>query len=70
MVIHKQPEAANMQNTVSVNTVAVRLTDTEIGVLRAVLYEYYSENEYFCEIEAAAHASIESKLAAAEDSVC
>jgi hypothetical protein len=59
-----------MQNTAAVNTVAVRLTDIEIGVLRAVLYEYYSENEYQCEIEAAAHASIESKLAAAEDSVC
>jgi hypothetical protein len=59
-----------MQNTAAVNTVAVILTDTEIGVLRSVLYEYYSENEYQCEIEEATHASIESKLAAAEDSVC
>ncbi len=59
-----------MQNTAAVNTVAVILTDIEIGVLRSVLYEYYSENEYQCEIEAAAHTSIESKLAAAEDSVC
>lgn len=51
-------------------TAAVNLTEVEIGVLRSILYEYYRENEYLCEIEEAAHVEIEAKLANAEMQIC
>ena len=46
----------------------VELSFDELQVLRAVLYEYYSENDYMCDDERKTHQSLEEILAIAEDS--
>ena len=46
----------------------VELSFDELQVLRAVLYEYYSENDYMCNDERKTHQSLEEILADAEDS--
>jgi|688.fasta_scaffold806816_3 hypothetical protein len=45
----------------------VELSFDELQVLRAVLYEYYSENDYMCEVEMKSHESLEQKLSTLED---
>jgi len=48
--------------------VSLELNFDQVSVLRAILYEYYSENDYMCEVEKKAHESLEEILAIAEDS--
>jgi hypothetical protein len=45
----------------------LELSFDELQVLRAVLYEYYSENDYMCEVEMKSHESLEQKLSTLED---
>ena len=40
----------------------------QVALLRSVLYEYYSENDYMCAVERKSHESLEEILADAEDS--
>jgi hypothetical protein len=46
----------------------LQLSFDEVALLRAVLYEYYSENDYMCNDERKTHQSLEEILADAEDS--
>ena len=48
--------------------VKIELTNNEIQVIRGILFEYYVtlKQEYMCEEEREAHASLESKFAQAE----
>lgn len=48
----------------------VELNLNEISVLRGILFEYYQtlKQDYMCEEERVAHASLEYKLAQAENS--
>lgn len=48
----------------------VELNLNEISVLRGILFEYYQtlKQDYMCEEERVAHASLERKLAQAENS--
>ena len=48
-------------------TVTVELTLEQIDNLRGVIFEYYSQNEYFDSTEAKIHSQLESILADAED---
>jgi hypothetical protein len=48
--------------------VSLKLSFDEVALLRAVLYEYYSENDYMCDDERKTHQSLEEILAIAEDS--
>ena len=49
--------------------VKIELTNNEIQVIRGILFEYYVtlKQEYMCEEEREAHASLESKFAQAEN---
>ena len=49
--------------------VKIEMTNIEIQVLRGILFEYYNtlKQQYMCEEENAAHASLEYKLAQAEN---
>ena len=47
--------------------VSLKLSFDEVALLRAVLYEYYSENDYMCEVEMKSHESLEQKLSTLED---
>jgi len=48
--------------------VSLKLNFDQVALLRSVLYEYYSENDYMCEVEKKTHESLEEVLADAEDS--
>ena len=48
--------------------VSLKLNFDQVALLRSVLYEYYSENDYMCEVEKKTHESLEEILADAEDS--
>ena len=47
----------------------IEMNLNEISVLRGILFEYYQtlKQDYMCEEERVAHASLEYKLAKAED---
>jgi hypothetical protein len=49
--------------------VKIEMTNIEIQVLRGILFEYYNtlKQQYMCDEESAAHASLEYKLAQAEN---
>ena len=49
--------------------VKIEMTNVEIQVLRGILFEYYQtlKQDYMCVEESEAHASLEYKLAQAED---
>ncbi len=51
--------------------VKIEMTNIEIQVLRGIIFNYYSDRElnqaYMCDDERQAHASLEYKLAKAED---
>ena len=49
--------------------VSLKLNFEEVALLRAVLYEYYSENDYMCNDERKTHQSLEEILADAEYSI-
>ena len=48
--------------------VSLKLNFDQVALLRSVLYEYYYENAYMCEVEKKTHESLEEILAKAEDS--
>lgn len=48
--------------------VTLKLNFDQVCMLRAVIYEYYSENDYYDDAEESTHASLEEILATAEDS--
>lgn len=49
-------------------TVNIQLTASQVDLLRGVLFEYYSQNNYFDESEKAIHEKLEIILAEAENS--
>jgi len=48
-------------------TVTLKLNFDQVCMLRAVIYEYYSENDYYDDAEESTHASLEDILADAEN---